>query len=127
MAPDLARIRLGLRENLIQFTWLVVVNAFVGAMIGMERSILPAIAELYPGYELVAYLGLAAPARTPGDVVDALHGWVMKALDDAGVRSRLEALGMESRALSREEYRQFMAREIARWGEYVKAAGIEPQ
>ncbi len=36
---------LGLRENLGQFTLLVVVNAFVGAMIGMERSILPAIAE----------------------------------------------------------------------------------
>ena len=38
-------IRLGLRENAAQFTLLVVVNAFVGAMIGMERSILPAIAE----------------------------------------------------------------------------------
>jgi len=38
-------LRLGLRENLAQFTLLVVVNAFVGAMIGMERSILPAIAE----------------------------------------------------------------------------------
>lgn len=37
--------RLGLRENLSQFTLLVVVNAFVGAMVGMERSILPAIAE----------------------------------------------------------------------------------
>src|SRR5215510_5097927 len=42
--PDRA-IRLGLRENLPQFTLLVVVNAFVGAMAGLERSILPAIAE----------------------------------------------------------------------------------
>ena len=38
-------IRLGLKENLGQFTLLVVVNAFVGAMVGLERSILPAIAE----------------------------------------------------------------------------------
>src|ERR1051325_10798983 len=38
-------VRLGLRENLGQFALLVVVNAFVGAMVGMERSILPAIAE----------------------------------------------------------------------------------
>ncbi len=37
--------RLGLRENLAQFSLLVVVNAFVGAMVGLERSILPAIAE----------------------------------------------------------------------------------
>jgi MFS family permease len=38
-------LRLGLRENLAQFSLLVVVNAFVGAMVGMERSILPVIAE----------------------------------------------------------------------------------
>ena len=37
--------RLGLRENAAQFTLLVIVNAFVGAMVGIERSILPAIAE----------------------------------------------------------------------------------
>jgi MFS family permease len=41
----MSAIRLGLRENLAQFSLLVVVNAFVGAMIGMERSILPAIGE----------------------------------------------------------------------------------
>jgi len=40
-----APVRLGLRENLAQFTLLVIINAFVGAMVGMERSILPAIAE----------------------------------------------------------------------------------
>ena len=38
-------VRLGLRENLAQFSLLVVVNAFVGAMVGMERTILPALAE----------------------------------------------------------------------------------
>ncbi len=37
-------IRLGLGANLWQFSLLIVVNAFVGAMVGMERSILPAIA-----------------------------------------------------------------------------------
>jgi MFS family permease len=37
--------RLGMRENLAQFSLLVVVNAFVGAMVGMERTILPPIAE----------------------------------------------------------------------------------
>jgi hypothetical protein len=36
---------LGLRANLAQFSLLVVINAFVGAMVGMERTILPAIAE----------------------------------------------------------------------------------
>ena len=42
MANDL---KLGLKENLFQFSLLVLVNAFVGAMIGLERSILPELAE----------------------------------------------------------------------------------
>jgi MFS family permease len=40
-----SQIKLGLRENLSQFTLLVIVNAFVGGMVGLERSILPRIAE----------------------------------------------------------------------------------
>jgi MFS family permease len=40
-----SEVALGLRANAAQFTLLVVVNAFVGAMVGMERSILPSIAE----------------------------------------------------------------------------------
>lgn len=42
---QVAAIRLGLRENVAQFSLLMLVNAFVGAMVGMERSILPAIAQ----------------------------------------------------------------------------------
>ena len=40
-----APVELGLRENIGQFSLLVLVNAFVGAMVGLERSILPAVAE----------------------------------------------------------------------------------
>jgi MFS family permease len=38
-------VRLGLGDNVGQFSLLVVINAFVGGMVGLERSILPAIAE----------------------------------------------------------------------------------
>ncbi len=38
-------IKLGLRENWQQFTLLVIINAFVGGMIGLERTIIPRIAE----------------------------------------------------------------------------------
>jgi MFS family permease len=41
----MSRVHLGLRANLGQFSLLVVVNAFVGAMVGMERALLPPIAE----------------------------------------------------------------------------------
>jgi MFS family permease len=44
-AEEPSPVQLGLRANALQFALLVVVNAFVGATIGIERSILPAIAE----------------------------------------------------------------------------------
>lgn len=39
-------VKLGLKENWQQFTLLVIVNAFVGGMVGMERTIIPQFAEL---------------------------------------------------------------------------------
>jgi MFS family permease len=45
-------IRLGLRENWQPFTLLVIVNAFVGAMVGLERTVVPLIAE--EEFELVS-------------------------------------------------------------------------
>src|SRR5262245_4813669 len=38
-------VRLGLRQNLAQFSLLVAINALVGAMIGQERTVLPLLAE----------------------------------------------------------------------------------
>ncbi len=49
-------IRLGLRANWRQFALLVVVNAFVGAMVGLERAVLPLLAQ--------AEFGLASKAAT---------------------------------------------------------------
>ena len=40
-----ASLRLGIRENLPQFSLLVLINGFVGAMVGLERTVLPLIAE----------------------------------------------------------------------------------
>src|SRR3990172_8041357 len=45
IAPPQTAVRMGIRANLGQFSLLVLVNAFVGAMVGLERSILPALAE----------------------------------------------------------------------------------
>src|SRR5262249_41670358 len=41
----MSEMRLGLRENLPQFSLLVVLNAFVGAMVGLERTALPLLGE----------------------------------------------------------------------------------
>lgn len=55
---DATPIQLGLRANWRQFSLLVLINAFVGAMVGMERSILPAIAE--QEFKLAAHTAILA-------------------------------------------------------------------
>lgn len=87
----------------------------------------PAIAEFYPGFELTAFLGLAAPARTPPEIVDVLHGWLARALADPGVTQAFDRLGMATRSMTRDEYRRYVSGEIERWAQHVKAANIEPQ
>ena len=87
----------------------------------------PALGELYPGYELFGFLGLAAPARTPAEILDSLNVWVNKAIDSPAVRQTLEKHGMDVKPQSRAEHQAFIAREIERWREQVRTAGIEPQ
>ncbi len=72
-------IRLGLRENLAQFSLLVVVNAFVGAMVGMERSILAPIAE--QEFHLVAKTAVLSFIVVFG-VTKALTNYVAGRLSD---------------------------------------------
>jgi len=90
-------------------------------------SNVPAVAETYPGYEVLAFLALAAPARTPRDVVLKLNGYVRDALAASPMREQMEKLACGTRPYSPEEYKAFFLQEKGRWEKYVKAAGIEPQ
>ncbi len=73
-------IQLGLRANLAQFSLLVVVNALVGAMIGLERTILPAIAE--QEFHIVARAAVLSFIVVFG-VVKALTNYFAGRLSDA--------------------------------------------
>src|SRR5436309_8411801 len=76
----LPTIAVGLRENLLQFSLLVVVNAFVGAMVGMERSILPSIAE--QEFHLAAHAAILSFIVVFG-VTKALTNYLAGRLSDA--------------------------------------------
>ena len=83
-------IQLGLRANLAQFSLLVVVNAFVGAMIGLERTILPAIAE--QEFHLVARAAVLSFIVVFG-VVKALTNYFAGRLSDAVGRKTVLVAG----------------------------------
>src|SRR5262249_21770775 len=83
-------VRLGLRENIGQFALLVVVNAFVGAMVGMERSILPPIAEQV--FQLAARTAILSFIAVFG-VTKAVTNYATGRMADRGSRKRLLIIG----------------------------------
>jgi MFS family permease len=85
-----SEVRLGVRENLAQFSLLVVVNAFVGAMVGLERTILPAIAE--QDFHLVAKTAVLSFIVVFG-VTKALTNYLAGRLSDRVGRKRVLVAG----------------------------------
>jgi MFS family permease len=81
---------LGIRANLAQFSLLVVVNAFVGAMIGIERSILPAIAE--QDFQLAAHAAVLSFIVVFG-VTKAVTNYLAGRLSDRFGRKRVLVAG----------------------------------
>ena len=88
---------------------------------------LPAIAEELPGYELIAWFALVAPAGTPAPVVARLHGIVDAALRRPDIVERFATLGTDVAPMNPRELAGFIQSEIAKWARMTKAAGIEPQ
>jgi tripartite-type tricarboxylate transporter receptor subunit TctC len=87
----------------------------------------PTFAEAgVPGYEAFVWWGLFAPAKTPKDVVGKLGAETLKALEDAGVRDKLSALGAVVDPLGPEAFDKFFRNEIEKWAKVVKASGIQP-
>lgn len=82
--------RLGLRENLPQFTLLVLVNAFVGGMVGLERSILPAMAE--QEFQLAARTAILSFIAVFG-IVKALTNYAAGRLSDRYGRKHVLVAG----------------------------------
>jgi tripartite-type tricarboxylate transporter receptor subunit TctC len=101
------------------------------AVTSQKRSALapdiPAVAEELPGYELIAWFALVAPAGTPAPVVSRLHDVTVKALAKPEVGARFAALGTDVEPLNADELGAFIRSEIAKWAKMAKEAGIQPE
>ncbi len=87
---------------------------------------LPTIAESgLPGYEVIAWFGLFAPAGTPAAVIDRMNAEANKALAIPAVRENLVAQGFELMGGSVAEFAAFVRGEIDKWAKVVKATGAK--
>jgi tripartite-type tricarboxylate transporter receptor subunit TctC len=84
----------------------------------------PRVADVYPGFDLVTWMGIFLPAGTPEAIRDKLHGEFVKALQLKDVQERLVALGNEVVAGSGEELAALLDRELKLYAKIIKSAKI---
>ncbi|MEJ0072340.1 MAG: tripartite tricarboxylate transporter substrate binding protein [Pseudomonadota bacterium] len=80
----------------------------------------------YPTLLASAWVGLCAPAGLPSEIVARLHATTRAILEQPDLRARLVDVGLAADgSLTPDEDTAFVRREIARWGEVVRAAGVK--
>lgn len=86
----------------------------------------PSLAESgLAGFEVLNWFGIAAPARTPAPIVAKLNAAVVRSLQLPGVRDKLTSEGSEIVGNTPQEFTAFLQRDIARWAQVIKAAGVK--
>jgi tripartite-type tricarboxylate transporter receptor subunit TctC len=125
----------------IQGLFTSAVNALQHARTGKVRMIgvttaqraaaipdVPTFAESgVPGYELMTWYGVLAPAGTPRPAIDRVNQEVAAVIKLPDVQSRLVADGVEPSGNTPEQFAALIKRELARIGKIIKSAGIQAE
>lgn len=85
----------------------------------------PTLAESgYPGYEYVSWMGVAAPAHTPHEIIERLNSVLVHALATQEARDWYASQGGDIVGDTPEEFARFIRAEYAKWGKVIREAGI---
>jgi tripartite-type tricarboxylate transporter receptor subunit TctC len=100
------------------------------AVAGKQRSgtfpELPRLAEVFPGFEVQAWIGIFTTAGVPAGVVSRLNGEINRALAGADTREKIRSVGgLEPFVSSPEEFSALIRMEYAKYGDVVKAVGAK--
>jgi tripartite-type tricarboxylate transporter receptor subunit TctC len=87
----------------------------------------PALAEMLPGFEAVAWYAIVAPPGTPQAIVAKINADVNEALRQSELQERLKKLSAEVFGGTPERTTTYMREEVDRWGGVIKAAGVTLQ
>jgi tripartite-type tricarboxylate transporter receptor subunit TctC len=78
-------------------------------------------------FEANSWVALLAPARTPKAIVDKLNAELNAVLSDPEVRDKLNGMGITATPGTAEKFGDEMKRDLARYGQVVKAANIKAE
>jgi tripartite-type tricarboxylate transporter receptor subunit TctC len=80
-----------------------------------------------PGYEVVSWFGVLAPAGTPRDIVNLMHAQIAKAVAQPDLREKYVALGSEPTSNTPQEFHTLIRESVAKFGQIARGAGIKPE
>jgi tripartite-type tricarboxylate transporter receptor subunit TctC len=86
----------------------------------------PTVAEAgLKDFEVTTWYGVLAPAGTPQPVVRRLNAELVKLMHAPEMKEKLSATGTEPLTSTPEEFAAYIKREIAKWGDVVRKAGVK--
>lgn len=89
---------------------------------------LPTIAESgVPGYQVLLWFGVAAPAGTPSPIIAALNARIQQLVATPAYRERLESLGLEAAGNTPQAFRTLIREDIDKWAKVIKASGARAE
>jgi len=89
---------------------------------------IPTVAEAgLPGFESVQWYGLLAPANTPKDIVNRLHGEMAKILQQPEIRQRFAADGADPVGNTPDQFAAYIKTELTKWAKVARDAGIKQE
>ncbi|MCX7273623.1 MAG: tripartite tricarboxylate transporter substrate binding protein, partial [Burkholderiales bacterium] len=88
---------------------------------------LPTMAETWPDFVMTGFLGIAVPAGTPREAMQALNDLINDAIAADPMRAQLDSYGFTLRRTSIEEAAAQVRNERAKWRRYIALSKIEPQ
>jgi len=88
---------------------------------------MPTVASALPGYDASQWYGIAAPSKTPTEIVGWLNKEINAAFDDAAMKARFAAIAGELMPGSPADFGKLMSDETEKWSKVVKFAGLKAE
>jgi tripartite-type tricarboxylate transporter receptor subunit TctC len=85
----------------------------------------PAMSEVLPGFQVVGWYGVAAPAKLSKPLLDKIHAGIVSLVKSPQFIKTMRDNGSEAVSSTPEEFRQFMLNDMKKWADVVKRAGIK--
>ena len=79
------------------------------------------------GFDLDAWAGIVAPARTPPEIVDRLNKELRVIIDDPAIKGRLKTVGFEAFSSPPGELGDFIKVQLGKWEKMVRESGVKPR